>query len=142
LVFLETVLTDDDKVWENVKEAKMKSPDYKGVQEDEAMKDFFLRIAAYKKVYQPCTREEGISFIRLTNAGEELMGFHTQGFLCGRVMQLMNSMRLSLRPIMLTRCGECEFETQGRIGGDSPLTAVGQLYAEALAEGIIQVSER
>lgn len=54
-------------------------------------------------------------------------------------LQLMGSMRLSLKPILLTRCGECEFETQGKIGGDSRLTPVGQLYAEALSRGVIQV---
>lgn len=53
--------------------------------------------------------------------------------------QLLDSLRLSLRPILLTRTGECEFEAQGRIGGDSRLTPVGHLYAEALARGLIQV---
>ncbi|CAM9903242.1 unnamed protein product, partial [Hapterophycus canaliculatus] len=51
----------------------------------------------------------------------------------------MDSLRLSLKPILLTRCGECEFETQGRIGGDSRLTPVGHMYAEALARGLMQV---
>lgn len=51
----------------------------------------------------------------------------------------MGSLRLTLRPILLTRCGESEFEAQGRIGGDSRLTPVGQLYAQALARGILQV---
>ena len=53
--------------------------------------------------------------------------------------KLMDSFRLSLKPILLTRCGESEFETQGRIGGDSRLTPVGHLYAKALARGILQV---
>lgn len=37
---------------------------------------------------QPCDQEEGLPFIRLTNAGEQLVGFKTQGVLCGRVMQV------------------------------------------------------
>lgn len=53
--------------------------------------------------------------------------------------QLIDSLRLSLRPILLTRCGESEFEAQGRIGGNSRLTPVGHLYAEALARGLLQV---
>eukprot|EP00752_Nemacystus_decipiens_P011163 g9918.t2 len=142
LVCLETVLTDDKKVWDNVKDAKLKSPDYKGMTAEEAMEDFFKRIEQYKSVYEPCHREEGIPFIRLTNAGEEVLGFKTQGFLCARIMQLVDSLRLSLRPILLTRCGECEFEAQGRIGGDSRLTPVGHLYAEALARGLLQGRKR
>ncbi|CAN0370053.1 unnamed protein product, partial [Discosporangium mesarthrocarpum] len=86
LVFVETVLTDDMQVWENVRGSKLKSPDYRGMDPVEAMKDFFARIAAYKRVYEPCNRDEDISFIRLTNAGEEVLGYQTGGFLCGRVM--------------------------------------------------------
>lgn len=37
---------------------------------------------------QPCDQAEGIPFIRLTNAGEEILGFKTQGFLCARIMQV------------------------------------------------------
>lgn len=37
LVCVETVLTDDKKVWDNVKDAKLKSPDYKGMTAEEAM---------------------------------------------------------------------------------------------------------
>ncbi|CAM9161242.1 unnamed protein product [Scytosiphon promiscuus] len=142
LVCVETVLTDEKKVWDNVKEAKLKSPDYEGMTPEEAMDDFFKRIAAYKSVYEPCDQAEGIPFIRLTNAGEEVLGFKTQGFLCARIMQLIDSLRLSLKPILLTRCGECEFEAQGRIGGDSRLTPVGHLYAEALARGLMQGRKR
>ncbi|CAM9235594.1 unnamed protein product [Ascophyllum nodosum] len=142
LVCVETVLTDDKKVWENVKEAKLNSPDYKGMAPEEIMKDFFKRIEAYKSVYEPCDQREGLPFIRLTNAGEEVLGYKTQGFLCSRILQLMDSFRLSLKPILLTRCGESEFETQGRIGGDSRLTPVGHLYAKALARGILQGKKR
>lgn len=34
---VETVLTDETKVWDNVKDAKLKSPDYKGMTPEEAM---------------------------------------------------------------------------------------------------------
>lgn len=37
LVCVETVLTDEKKVWDNVKDAKLKSPDYKGMTAEEAM---------------------------------------------------------------------------------------------------------
>lgn len=37
IVCVETVLTDDQKVWENVKDAKLNSPDYKGMAPEEVM---------------------------------------------------------------------------------------------------------
>ncbi|CAN0513868.1 unnamed protein product [Discosporangium mesarthrocarpum] len=51
----------------------------------------------------------------------------------------MDSMRLSLKTILITRCGESEYEARGLIGGDSRLTAVGHLYAKTLSEGIGEV---
>lgn len=46
----------------------------------------FARFACFFS--QPCQQEEGLPFIRLTNAGEEVLGFRTQGFLCARIMQV------------------------------------------------------
>ncbi len=37
LVCVETVLTDEKKVWDNVKDAKLNSPDFKGMTPEEAM---------------------------------------------------------------------------------------------------------
>lgn len=34
---VETVLTDEKKVWDNVKDAKLNSPDFKGMTPEEAM---------------------------------------------------------------------------------------------------------
>lgn len=34
---IETVLTDEKKVWDNVKDAKLNSPDFKGMTPEEAM---------------------------------------------------------------------------------------------------------
>jgi 6-phosphofructo-2-kinase len=60
-----------------------------GMDPDEAMKDFLARITAYKKVYEPLKKEEGVSFIRLTNAGEELLTYQCSGYTLGRISWLM-----------------------------------------------------
>jgi 6-phosphofructo-2-kinase len=62
---------------------------------DDAMKDFLARIAAYKKVYEPLQKEEGVSFIRLTNAGEELLTYQCSGYTLGRISWLMGRLVLS-----------------------------------------------
>jgi hypothetical protein len=130
LVFLETVLTDD-MAWYNVKESKLNSPDYEGWSPDAIMRDFYRRIELYKKAYEPCTAADG-SFIRVTNAGDELLVHRCPGYTLGRVSWLVNSMRLTLRPILLARTGESTYDLDGRLGGDPPLTPVGQLFASKL----------
>ncbi|CAM9896186.1 unnamed protein product, partial [Phaeothamnion confervicola] len=126
LVFLETMLTDDAQVWKNVRDAKLKSPDYAGMDPDAAMADFTERIVRYKSVYEPVSRDEDVPFIRLTDAGEELLSYRAgTSRLAGRVVSLMSVMRLRLQPILLTRCGESDNEAQGRLGGDTLLTVVG-----------------
>eukprot|EP00611_Tribonema_gayanum_P005347 TRINITY_DN14585_c0_g1_i2.p1 TRINITY_DN14585_c0_g1~~TRINITY_DN14585_c0_g1_i2.p1 ORF type:complete len:124 (-),score=36.81 TRINITY_DN14585_c0_g1_i2:1025-1396(-) len=59
-----------------------------------AMRDFLARIDAYKKVYEPVSNDEGTPFIRLTNAGEELLCHQCTNYTLGRVAWLMGSMRL------------------------------------------------
>ncbi|CAM9090962.1 unnamed protein product [Chrysoparadoxa australica] len=136
LVFLETVVTNDKDVWDTVKEVKMKSPDYEDMNEDAAMKDFMERIAKYKAVYEPIERSEGVPFVRITNAGEELLVSGTKGFCMSRIVSLVARLRLSLRPILLTRCGESTDETKGIMGRDPQLTPVGHMYATALGEAL------
>lgn len=47
---------------------------------------------------KPCSQEEGLSFIRLTNAGEEVVGYKTQGFLCARIMQVGHFVPFATEP--------------------------------------------
>eukprot|EP00611_Tribonema_gayanum_P005346 TRINITY_DN14585_c0_g1_i1.p1 TRINITY_DN14585_c0_g1~~TRINITY_DN14585_c0_g1_i1.p1 ORF type:complete len:265 (-),score=83.77 TRINITY_DN14585_c0_g1_i1:1025-1819(-) len=102
-----------------------------------AMRDFLARIDAYKKVYEPVSNDEGTPFIRLTNAGEELLCHQCTNYTLGRVAWLMGSMRLTPRPILLARCGESENDAMGRIGGDPPLTHVGELFAKKLQDTML-----
>ena len=59
LVFIESICTDERVIASNVRETKLKSPDYKGETEDAAVEDFLKRIAHYVSVYQPIADEEG-----------------------------------------------------------------------------------
>ncbi|CAM9724060.1 unnamed protein product [Chrysoparadoxa australica] len=140
LVFLESVCTDDAKVWANVKEAKMHSPDYAGWAQEDAMNDFFARIAKYKRVYEQVSEEEGVSFIRLENMGEKLVMFRTRGYAIGRIVELLSHTRLTLRPIILTRPGE----TSGglELGGNRGLSPFGSMYAEKFAETMVNLQKQ
>lgn len=140
LVFLESYCDDDELVWQNVKDAKLNSPDYEGWDAEAAMNDFLARIAQYKKVYEPLDEEEGHPFIRLENAGEKLMVYRAGGYAIGRVIQLLSHTQLELRGIILTRPGESTDSGLGRLGGTSGLTPHGQMYAMKFAETVKMVA--
>lgn len=56
-------------------------------------------------------------------------------------MQLLSHTQLELRGIILTRPGENVSTSQGRMGNDSPLTLMGERYAEKFAASMKMIME-
>lgn len=76
LVFIETICNDEGIIRLNVQETKLKSPDYHGKPEAEAVADFLRRIAMYESVYQTLSdSEEGdYAYIKVVDVGRQLIG--------------------------------------------------------------------
>ena len=55
-------------------------------------------------------------------------------FLCGRIVQFLTNMHATHQTIYLTRHGQSEYNYQGKIGGDSGLSMMGEKFAVALAD--------
>ena len=55
-------------------------------------------------------------------------------FLCGRIVQFLTNMHATHQTIYLTRHGQSEYNYQGKIGGDSGLSVMGEKFAVALAK--------
>jgi len=72
-MFLESICNSDVIVESNVREVKVHSPDYKGVEANEAITDFLERIKHYEDIYEPISEEDEahFSYIKLFNAGEK-----------------------------------------------------------------------
>ncbi|CAF4268511.1 unnamed protein product [Rotaria magnacalcarata] len=120
----------------NIKEVKLKSPDYKDVAQEEAVADFLLRIEQYEKRYEPIddkTDENLFSFIKIFNCGERFLVHKIGGHIQSRVVYFLMNIHVTPRTIYLTRHGESELNVQQRIGGDPPLSINGKAYADALA---------
>ncbi|MBM4343019.1 MAG: 6-phosphofructo-2-kinase/fructose-2,6-bisphosphatase [Deltaproteobacteria bacterium] len=132
VVFVESVCEDPAIIESNIRETKLTSPDYEGVDPDEAARDFRARIDHYTRAYEP-VHEENYSYIKLIDVGRVIVMHQIQGYVTGKLVHFLMNMHLVRRPIWLTRHGESEFNVQGRIGGDSPLTPNGRNYARALA---------
>ncbi|KAI9027883.1 6-phosphofructo-2-kinase [Hyaloraphidium curvatum] len=134
-MFVESVCSDPEILAQNVK-MKLQSPDYVGMPEDQAIADFTARMANYEKAYEAIgerEEKEGISYIKIENVGKKVTSFNVSGYLAAQCVLYLINMHIKSRFIYLTRHGESQFNVEGRVGGDPPLTAAGRQYAAALS---------
>lgn len=134
-MFIESVCTDDEILAQNIK-MKLQSPDYVGMAPEQAIADFQMRMANYEKAYEaigPQEEKEGISYIKIENVGKKVTSYNVNGYLAAQVVLYLINMHIKSRFIYLTRHGESQFNLEGRVGGDPPLTEAGRRYAAALA---------
>ncbi|XP_056001487.1 6-phosphofructo-2-kinase/fructose-2,6-bisphosphatase 1-like isoform X6 [Ostrea edulis] len=136
LFFVESICDDPTIVEANVLEVKICSPDYIGMNKDEAVKDFMRRIEHYNSMYQSLDHatDKDLSYIQIFNQGERFLVHKLAGHLQSRVVYYLMNIHVLPRTIYLTRHGESCMNLEGRIGGDSALSPRGEEYAFALGE--------
>jgi broad specificity phosphatase PhoE len=132
VVFLESICNDPTLVEANIRATKARSPDYEGVPEEEAVRDFRMRIGHYENGYQEVAEDEG-SFVKTIDVGRKLVLYRIDGYLLARVVHFLLNLHVQPRSVWLSRHGESEFNVLGRIGGDAPLSEAGRAYARTLA---------
>ncbi|CAF3642490.1 unnamed protein product [Rotaria sp. Silwood1] len=74
--FVESICDSQEVIEANIREVKLKSPDYKDIPQAEAVEDFLSRIELYEKQYEPIDdkiEEKHYSFIKIYNCGERFL---------------------------------------------------------------------
>jgi broad specificity phosphatase PhoE/predicted kinase len=132
VVLVESICNDPAIIEANIRANKARSPDYEGVPEEEAVRDFRQRIAHYQSAYEEVVEDEG-PFVKIIDVGRTLVLHRVAGYLLARVVHFLLNLHVQPRSVRLTRHGESEFNVLGRIGGDSPLSDAGRGYARTLA---------
>jgi broad specificity phosphatase PhoE/predicted kinase len=132
LLFVEIVNQDPAVVEANLRETKLSSPDYAGVDEAAALADFQARIAHYAGVYESLGEDEG-AWLRIVDRGRRVDIHAVYGWIPGRIVGFLTNLQVTRRPIWLTRHGQSTWNALGRIGGDPELSPAGRAYAESLA---------
>ncbi|MGD0674674.1 MAG: 6-phosphofructo-2-kinase/fructose-2,6-bisphosphatase [Polyangiaceae bacterium] len=131
VVFVESICNDPEIVEANIRANKARSPDYEGVPEEEAVDDFRMRIAHYRRGYEEVEEDEG-AFVKIIDVGRRMSLHRVHGYLLTRVVHFLLNLHVQPRVIWMTRHGESAFNMIGRIGGDAPLSDAGRAYAEQL----------
>ncbi|KAJ1813255.1 6-phosphofructo-2-kinase [Coemansia sp. RSA 2599] len=138
LLFVESICTDKDIINRNIR-LKTQSPDYVGIDPDVAEADFRARLRNYERAYRPIGAAEekhDVQYCKIIDVGKKVIAYNIQGFLESQVVFYLMNMNLDPRVIYITRHGESEDNSVGRIGGDAGLSANGEKYARALARFI------
>ncbi len=97
---MESTCTDPGIVESNIRATKARSPDYEGVPEEEAVRDFRMRIAHYESAYEEVGEDEG-AFVRIIDVGRKLVLHRVQGYLLARVVHFL----LNLPTCSRAACG-------------------------------------
>ncbi len=106
-------------------------PEYAAYSEEEALQSFLKRIDYYQSIYDPL-REEKFWLCVDSTANRILDERACEGSpYYPAIREIVVS--VWVHSLYLARHGQTEFNVQGRIGGDPPLTAKGRTQAEALA---------
>jgi broad specificity phosphatase PhoE/predicted kinase len=132
VVFVESVCEAPGIIEANIRATKLLSPDYAGMDPNEAVADFRQRIEHYRRCYEPVA-DEALSFVKLVDAGRQVIVNRIEGYLPARIVAFLVNLHPSSRTIWLVRHGESWFNLEGRIGGDSELSPGGRVFAENLA---------
>lgn len=135
VIFIESICEDESVVDANVRDNKLRSPDYADVDPEEAVRDFRERIAHYEQTYEPVNRSDR-SYVKLIDVGRQVVVNRVEGYLGARLIFFLMNIHPAKRRIWLTRHGESHFNVAGRIGGDPGLTDRGREYRDSLAQFI------
>ena len=141
LVWIESLVHDQSIVDENIRETKLSSPDYDHLTAAEATSDFRARIRNYERYYEPLQADSDYAYIKLIDAGRQMITNKIVGYLCGKIVFFLMNLRVNRAPIYISRHGESQHNVLGLIGGDSELSPQGVRYAKALAKFIDEEDE-
>mmetsp|Transcript_2820 Transcript_2820/g.5589 ORF Transcript_2820/g.5589 Transcript_2820/m.5589 type:complete len:395 (-) Transcript_2820:301-1485(-) len=153
IIFVEVIQTDIEKIKSHIRNVKIHvgMPDFKtasdkdkgeenpareGVSEEHAVQEYMQRIEQYKKTYVPLGGDKNLSFIKIIDDGRQVTVNRIKGFLPGRIVNYLTSIHTQPRPIYLSRHGESQYNVLRKVGGNSPLSPLGEKYAVALAEWV------
>ncbi|KAJ3290121.1 Fructose-2,6-bisphosphatase [Borealophlyctis nickersoniae] len=137
VMLIESLCTDQDIIMANIKEVKISSPDYVGVDPEAAVQDFIQRIAHYEQTYQtlsPDEFESSIPYVKLINVGDQVIVNKVRGYLQSRIVYFLMNLNITPRSFYFLRHGESLYNVAGRIGGDSDLSPRGRLFAQKMPQ--------
>ena len=123
ILFLEVGETNQERLLQYKEMTLTSSSSFRGLVREEASTEFDTRMRYYRAAYEPLT--DDVPYIRMLDGGSDLEMNLIHGYVPCRVANFLLNVNLSMKPIFLSRHGQSEFNSLGRIGGDPGLTPFG-----------------
>lgn len=102
ILFIESICQDERLILANIKDVKLSSPDYINMDPEKAAEDFKARIEHYEEKYETIT-EDGLTYIKLINVGNQVVINMIQGYLQSRIVYYLMNLHIAPRSIFFSR---------------------------------------
>ncbi|CAB1114562.1 unnamed protein product [Ectocarpus sp. CCAP 1310/34] len=134
ILWIESICNDLNVVDQNLEGLKEFSPDFIDGE------DFRQRLDYYRAAYETLETDEG-SYVKSYDGGVRIEIHNAQGFVPTKITSFLMNLHVQGKPVFISRHGESMFNTQGLIGGDPPLSPLGEEYAKVLVDYVKQSEE-
>ena len=102
VVFVESICDDEELLAENFRFKVLNSPDYKEMDQQEAIEDLKKRVQKYEEQYETIT-DDSLSYIKIFNLSTKLLVNHIYGRMSKVIVPALMAWNIGTRPIFLCR---------------------------------------
>lgn len=102
-LFVESKCDDEELIMSNILEVKTTSPDYVGQDPEVAAQDFRNRIRNYEKIYETIDEDEGLTYLKIMDVGNQVIINGIRDYLQSRVVYYLMNLHIKPRSIWLSR---------------------------------------
>ncbi|KAH9845092.1 6-phosphofructo-2-kinase/fructose-2,6-bisphosphatase like protein [Teratosphaeria destructans] len=139
-LFIESQCTDDRIIQENVRNVKISSPDYKGWNAEDAVKDYLDRINSRIPHFETM-EEKDLHFVKMVNAGERVIVNNCAfGYLSQRIVFYLLNLHIKSRQTYFCRAGTTRDEDSFK--SDASLSPEGEEYAKKMSDTLLAHREK
>ncbi|KAM3073429.1 hypothetical protein ACMFMG_004675 [Clarireedia jacksonii] len=138
-LFLESYVTDEKILQENARSVKISSPDFVGMDPEDAAKLYLKRIDM-KIPHFETMNETDLNWVKMINAGERIMYNNVSfGYLSHRIVFYLMNLHIKSRQTFFARAGTSSQEDSYK--ADAHLSAEGREYAAKMSEALLKHRE-
>ncbi|KAL2163100.1 hypothetical protein VTH06DRAFT_6936 [Thermothelomyces fergusii] len=139
-LFIESYVDDQEILQENARNVKISSPDFHGMDPDEAARKYLRRIETKIPVFETMNEDE-LNYVKMINAGQAFFYNNVSfNYLSHRIVFYLTNLHIKFRTTFFVRAGPATDEDSYK--ADAPLSEEGMMYAEKMAETLLRHREQ
>ncbi|KAM7194966.1 6-phosphofructo-2-kinase domain containing protein [Naviculisporaceae sp. PSN 640] len=139
-LFLESYVDDEEILKENARNVKISSPDFHGMDPNEAAERYLKRIQTKIPVFETMQEEE-LNYVKMINAGQAFFYNNVSfNYLSHRIVFYLTNLHIKSRTTFFVRAGVATEEDSYK--ADAPLSEEGRSYAVKMTETLIRHREQ